>query len=77
MYPSISLGPFVFPVASLLYLLGAAVSLNVVERAAKLLKLDYNAIYATAVTGLVSGMIGITGGNLARESDPRTTDEGQ
>jgi len=58
MYPSISLGPFVFPVASLLYLLGVAVSLNVVERAAKLLKLDYNAIYATAVTGLVSGMIG-------------------
>ena len=58
MYPSISLGPFVFPVAGLLYLLGAAVSLNVVERAAKLLKLDYNAIYATAVTGLVSGMVG-------------------
>lgn len=58
MYPSISLGPFVFPVAGLLYLLGTAVSLNVVERAAKLLKLDYNGIYATAVSGLISGMVG-------------------
>ncbi len=58
MYPSLSLGPFVFPVAGLLYLFGTAVSLSIVERAAKLLNLNVDSLYATAVAGLISGMVG-------------------
>lgn len=58
MFPAINIGPFVFPTAGLLYLLGVWVSLSVVERAAKALGIDVNRTYGVAVAGLIGGVVG-------------------
>jgi phosphatidylglycerol:prolipoprotein diacylglycerol transferase len=58
MFPTINIGPFVFPTAGLIYILGAWISLNLVERAAKRLKLDPETTYGLAVTALFAGLVG-------------------
>lgn len=58
MYPTLSLGPFVFPTAGLVYLLGIWLALTLVERAAKRLRLNVAATYGLTVTGLVAGFVG-------------------
>ncbi len=57
MYPTLNLGPFVFPTAGLAYLLGIWFSLTLIERAAKRLSVNVEAVYGTAVTGLVVGFV--------------------
>jgi phosphatidylglycerol---prolipoprotein diacylglyceryl transferase len=57
MYPTLNLGPFVFPTAGLVYLLGVWVALSLIERAAQRLRLPVDAVYGTAVTGLVVGIV--------------------
>jgi len=57
MYPTLSLGPFVFPTAGIAYLLGIWLSLTLIERAAKRLHLNVEAVYGVAVTGLLVGFV--------------------
>lgn len=57
MYPTINLGPLVFPTAGIAYLLGIWFSLTLIERAAKRLNLNVEAIYGLAVTGLIVGFV--------------------
>lgn len=58
MYPTINLGPMVFPTAGLLYLLGAWISLGVGERAAKRLDQNPDAVYGISATSLFAGLVG-------------------
>lgn len=58
MFPTISVGPLVFPTAGLLILLGAYASLNVVERSARLLGQDAARLSNLALTALAAGFIG-------------------
>ncbi|PIE79643.1 MAG: hypothetical protein CSA11_11050 [Chloroflexi bacterium] len=57
MFPTINLGPFVFPTAGIVYLLGTYVALSLVERAAKRLELDVEATYGVAVVSLLAGIV--------------------
>lgn len=57
MFPTISLGPFVFPTAGIVYLLGAYLALTLIERAAKRLDLNVEATYGVAVVGLLVGIV--------------------
>ncbi len=57
MFPTINLGPFVFPTAGIVYLLGAYVALSLIERAAKRLELNVEATYGVAVVGLLVGVV--------------------
>lgn len=58
MYPAINIGSFVLPTAAFVYLVGVWFSLGLVERAAKLMKLDGEKMYGTAVTGVAAGLVG-------------------
>ena len=58
MIPAINIGPLVLPTAALIYILGAWLSLGLVERAAKWLKVDADKTYGVASTGLVAGLVG-------------------
>jgi prolipoprotein diacylglyceryltransferase len=57
MFPTINIGPFVFPTAGIVYLLGAYLSLTLIERAAKRLTLNVEATYGVAVVGLIVGIV--------------------
>lgn len=57
MFPTINVGPFVFPTAGIVYLLGAYAALTLIERAAKRLALNVEATYGAAVVGLLVGII--------------------
>lgn len=58
MIPAISLGPFVLPTAGLVYILGAWLSLSLIERTARQLKLNPEKVYGVAATALFGGLIG-------------------
>lgn len=58
MLPTISIGPLVLPTAGLVYILGAWVALSVVERSAKALKLNAEAVYGLSAIALAAGFIG-------------------
>ena len=58
MLPTLSIGPFVIPTAPLVYMVGIWVSLSVVERAARRLKLNVEATYSAAAVSLAAGFIG-------------------
>ncbi|MCB8987705.1 MAG: prolipoprotein diacylglyceryl transferase [Ardenticatenaceae bacterium] len=57
MYPTLNLGPFVFPTAGIAYLLGIWLSLSLIEHAAKRLDLNVEGLYGLAVTGLLVGFV--------------------
>jgi phosphatidylglycerol:prolipoprotein diacylglycerol transferase len=57
MFPTINIGPLVFPTAGIVYLLGVYLSLTLIERAAKRLQLDVGATYGVAVTALLAGFV--------------------
>lgn len=57
MFPTINLGPFVFPTAGIVYLVGAYIALTLIEHAAKRLNLNVEATYGTAVIGLLVGVV--------------------
>ena len=58
MVPTLNIGPFVFPTAGLVLILGAYLCLTAVEKAAKRLGQDENAVYTVAVVALFAGVIG-------------------
>ena len=58
MLPTISIGPLVLPTAGLVYIVGAWVALSVVERSAKALKLDAEAVYGLSAVAVAAGFIG-------------------
>jgi phosphatidylglycerol:prolipoprotein diacylglycerol transferase len=58
MYPAINIGSLVFPTAGLIYLIGAWISLSLVERAAKVLGQDPEPVYGIAAIFLFAGLIG-------------------
>jgi phosphatidylglycerol:prolipoprotein diacylglycerol transferase len=58
MLPTLPLGPFIFPTAGLVIILGAWLCLWVTEKAALRLQLDAQATYTLAVVGLVAGFLG-------------------
>jgi phosphatidylglycerol:prolipoprotein diacylglycerol transferase len=58
MLPTIQIGPFLFPTAGLIYLLGAWLSLTTLERTAKRLNLDAEAVYGLGATAVFAGLIG-------------------
>ncbi len=58
MYPAINIGSFVLPTAAFIYLVGAWLSLGLVERAAKMMGLDAEKMYGTAVAGIIAGLVG-------------------
>ncbi|MEZ4518647.1 MAG: prolipoprotein diacylglyceryl transferase [Chloroflexota bacterium] len=58
MLPYINLGSIGFPTAPLVYIIGAWVSLYVVDRAARRLELDAETIYSLAAATLISGFVG-------------------
>jgi phosphatidylglycerol:prolipoprotein diacylglycerol transferase len=57
MFPTINLGPFVFPTAGIVYLVSAYIALTLIERAAKRLALNVEATYGVAVVGLMAGIV--------------------
>ncbi len=58
MLPTISLGPLALPTAGLIYIIGAWITLSVIERSAKALKLQAEATYSLAAVSLVAGFVG-------------------
>lgn len=58
MLPTISIGPLVLPTAGLVYIVGAWVALTAVERSAKALKLDAEAVYGLSAVALAAGFVG-------------------
>lgn len=58
MLPTISLGSIVIPTAGLVYILGAWITLSVIERAAKASNLDAEATYSLSAVALAAGFIG-------------------
>ncbi len=58
MYPTLNLGPLVLPTTGLVYLFGTWLALTLIERAAKRLGLNPEAMYGLAVTSLVTGFVG-------------------
>lgn len=58
MLPTISIGPLVLPTAGLIYILGAWLTLTVIERAAGKLGLDADSTYTLAAVTLAAGFIG-------------------
>ena len=57
MFPTINIGPFVFPTAGIVYLVGAYLALTLIERAAKRLELNVEVTYGAAVVGLLVGIV--------------------
>lgn len=58
MLPYVNAGPFGFPTAPLLYILGAWLSLWAVDRAARRLGQDNETLYAMGTTMLIAGFVG-------------------
>ncbi len=58
MYPVLSLGPLVIPTAGLVYIIGAWVTLSIVERAARALDLDAESTYGVGAVAVAAGFIG-------------------
>ncbi len=58
MLPTLSIGPFVFPTAGLVYIFGAWLTLTLVERAAKRLNIPIDVTYGIAVAALFGSIIG-------------------
>jgi phosphatidylglycerol---prolipoprotein diacylglyceryl transferase len=58
MFPTVNLGPFVFPTAGLVYIFGAYICLTVVEKAAMRLTMNHHDIYGASTVALVSGLVG-------------------
>lgn len=58
MFPTLHIGPFVFPTTGLVIIFGAWLCLWVIEKAAIKLQLDAQAIYTLAVVGLFGGFVG-------------------
>lgn len=58
MYPAINIGPLVFPTAGLVYLVGAWISLSLIERAAVRVQQSPDSTYGLAATSLLAGLIG-------------------
>ena len=58
MFPTINVGPFVFPTAGLVYILGVWICLGLIERAARWLRLNAEATYALAAAAVFAGLIG-------------------
>lgn len=58
MYPTLTLGPFVLPTAGLIYVLGAWLALNVLERSAKALFLEAEATVNVGLTAVVFALVG-------------------
>lgn len=58
MFPTINIGPFVFPTAGLVYIFGVWLCLGLVERAARRLHLNAETTYALAATAVFAGLIG-------------------
>lgn len=58
MYPTLNIGPFVFPTTGLVLIFGAWLCLTAVEKAAERLEQDAPTVYAVAVVGLFAGFIG-------------------
>ena len=58
MFPTLNIGPFVFPTTGLVLIFGAWVCLTVVEKAAERLQQDAQSIYTLAVVGLFAGFLG-------------------
>jgi len=58
MMPTLSIGPLVIPTTPLVYLLGIWISLSVIERAARKLKLNVEATYSAAAVAIAGGFIG-------------------
>lgn len=58
MYPVISIGSLVLPTAGIVYIIGAWTSLSLVERTAKQLRLDSNAVYGVSASALFAGLVG-------------------
>lgn len=57
MYPILNIGPAVVPTAPLLLIIGMYVSLSVVERVARRLRLNGNATYECAANSLIVGFV--------------------
>jgi phosphatidylglycerol:prolipoprotein diacylglycerol transferase len=58
MLPTISIGPLVLPTAGLVYIIGAWVALSAIERSAKALELDAEAVYGLGAVAVAAGFIG-------------------
>jgi phosphatidylglycerol---prolipoprotein diacylglyceryl transferase len=58
MLPTLSLGPLVLPTAPLLLIIGAWLSLWLLERSAQSLGLNHEAVYSLGVVGLLAGFVG-------------------
>ncbi|MFQ5400822.1 MAG: prolipoprotein diacylglyceryl transferase [Anaerolineae bacterium] len=58
MYPVLNIGPFSFPTAGLIYIVGAWLSLSLVEWAAKRLRQDPEVAYGIGATALFAGLVG-------------------
>ena len=58
MFPTINVGPFIFPTAGLVTIFGVWLCLGLVERAARWLRLNTEATYALAATAVFAGLIG-------------------
>jgi phosphatidylglycerol---prolipoprotein diacylglyceryl transferase len=58
MLPTLSLGPLVLPTAPLILILGAWLSLWLLERSAQSLELNHEAVYSLGVVALLSGFVG-------------------
>ena len=58
MLPTISIGPLVLPTAGLVYIVGAWIALSIVERSAKTLELDAEAVYGLSAVALAAGFVG-------------------
>jgi prolipoprotein diacylglyceryltransferase len=58
MFPTINVGPFVFPTAGLVYIFGVWICLGLIERAARRLYLNAEATYGLATAAVFAGLIG-------------------
>ncbi|MFO7539594.1 MAG: prolipoprotein diacylglyceryl transferase, partial [Chloroflexota bacterium] len=58
MFPTLPLGPLVLPTAPLILILGAWLSLWLLERAAQSLGLNHEAVYNLGVIGLLAAVVG-------------------
>ncbi len=58
MFPVISIGSVILPTAGLVYIIGAWMSLSLVERSARQLRLDSDAVYGVSAWALFAGLVG-------------------
>ncbi len=58
MFPTLNLGPFVFPTAGLVYIFGLWLALSLVEWSAKKTDVSAETTYGVAVTAVIAGFVG-------------------